>query len=58
MVSALPGTDGRAIVCDLSSTNGTFVRGKQVLADFMVPGDELYIAGYRFVLEALTAYSA
>ena len=58
LVSALPGNEPRAVVCDLSSTNGTFVRGKRVIADYLSPGDELYVAGYRFVLEALTAYSA
>jgi hypothetical protein len=58
VVAALPGNDLRAVVSDLSSTNGTFVRGQRALSELIAAGDELYVAGYRFVVEVLPTFSA
>ena len=58
VVASLPGNDLRAVVSDLSSTNGTFVRGTRALSELIAAGDELYVAGYRFVVEVLPAFSA
>ena len=58
VVAALPGNDLRAVVSDLMSTNGTFVRGTRALSELIAAGDELYIAGYRFVVEVLPTFSA
>jgi hypothetical protein len=58
MVAAVPSSDRKAVVVDLQSHNGTFIKGRRVPMDILSPGDEVAIAGYRFVLEALPEYSA
>jgi hypothetical protein len=58
MVAAMPAGDRKAVAVDLQSHNGTFIRGRRVPMDILSPGDEIAIAGYRFVLEALPEYSA
>jgi hypothetical protein len=58
LVAALPGPDRRVIAVDLKSGNGTLIKGSRVPVDILLPGDEIAIAGYRFVIEALAEYSA
>jgi hypothetical protein len=58
LVAAIPGPDRRAAAVDLKSGNGTYVKGKRVAVEVIAPGDEIAIAGYRFVLEALGNYAA
>jgi hypothetical protein len=58
MVAAVPASDRRAVAVDLMSHNGTFIKGRRVPMEMLAPGDEVAIAGYRFVLEALPEYSA
>ena len=58
LISAIPGSERRAAAVDLNSGNGTWVKGKRVAVEMISPGDEIAIAGYRFVLEALGAYAA
>ena len=43
---------------DKGSANGTFVRGQRALSELIAAGDELYVAGYRFVVEVLPTFSA
>ncbi len=57
MVAALPGSERRAIAVDLQSHNGTYMKGRRVTVDTLAPGEELAIAGYRFVIEALPDYT-
>ena len=57
LVAALPGNDLRALAVDLQSHNGTYVKGRRVTLDFIGPGEELAIGGYRFVVEALPDYA-
>jgi hypothetical protein len=58
MVAAIPSSDRKAVAVDLQSHNGTFIKGRRAPMDIVSPGDEVAIAGYRFVLEALPEYSA
>jgi FHA domain len=58
LVAAIPSSESKAVCVDLQSHNGTFIRGRRVPMDILSPGDEMAIAGYRFVLEALPDYSA
>ncbi len=58
MIAAIPGGEKRAAMMDLQSHNGSYVKGQRVGGDVLSPGDELAIAGYRFVLECLPSYSA
>jgi hypothetical protein len=58
LVAAIPGGEPRAVAVDLASHNGTYMKARRTPTDVLVPGDELAIAGYRFVLEALPGYSA
>jgi len=58
LVAAIPSSERKAVCVDLQSHNGTFVKGRRVPMDIIAPGDEIAIAGYRFVLEALPDYSA
>ena len=58
LVAAIPSSERRAVAVDLQSHNGTFIRGRRAPMDILSPGDEMAIAGYRFVLEALPDYSA
>ena len=58
LVAALPGNERRALAVDLQSHNGTYVKGRRVTLDFIGPGEELAIAGYRFVVEVLPDYTA
>ncbi len=58
LLATIPGDESRVAVMDLQSHNGTHVKGRRVGGDVMSPGDELAIAGYRFVVECLPSYSA
>ena len=58
LVAAIPGGERRAVAVDLQSHNGTFLKGRRVASEVLAPGDEVAIAGYRFVLECLPDYSA
>jgi hypothetical protein len=58
MVAAVPSSDRKAVAVDLQSHNGTYIKGRRMPLDMLSPGDEIAIAGYRFVLEALPEYSA
>lgn len=58
LIAAVPGGERRCAVMDLQSHNGTYVKGRRVGGDVISPGDEVAIAGYRFVLECLPSYSA
>jgi DNA-binding NtrC family response regulator len=44
---------GSYLLCDLESTNGTFVRGRRVQALHLEPGDSFDLGGTRIRLEAL-----
>ena len=43
--------DGEVQVCDLGSTNGILINGRQALSGRLHAGDTLSIAGLRFRLE-------
>ena len=43
-------TDGRWILRDLGSSNGTWVNGRQVMEAEVVPGDQVQLGGYGFRL--------
>jgi pSer/pThr/pTyr-binding forkhead associated (FHA) protein len=58
LVAALPSGDRRAVVVDLASHNGTYMKGRRTMTDILAPGEEMAIAGYRFVIECLPEYSA
>lgn len=48
--------DGRLIVKDLNSSNGTFVNGQRIQGQrVLAPGDELSIGGVKFRVEPLGA---
>ena len=42
--------DGRWILRDLGSSNGTWVNGRQVMEAEVTAGDEVYLGGCRFRL--------
>jgi pSer/pThr/pTyr-binding forkhead associated (FHA) protein len=42
---------GGVLVCDLGSTNGTWINGRRVEQEVMFPGDVLVIADCRYHLE-------
>ena len=57
LVAAIPGSERRAVAIDLQSHNGIYVKGRRVTLEYLAPGDELAIAGYRFVLEVRRDYA-
>lgn len=58
LVATVPGGEKRVVAVDLQSHNGTFMKGRRVSMEMLSPGDEIAIAGYRFVVECLPEYSA
>ena len=42
--------EGRALVTDLGSTNGTFVSGKRIVRHSIRDGEDLSFGGVRFIL--------
>jgi pSer/pThr/pTyr-binding forkhead associated (FHA) protein len=42
---------GEVLVCDLGSTNGTWINGRRVERGVLQPGDILSIARFRYHLE-------
>src|SRR5687768_17303667 len=48
LVALLPGTDRRAVVCDLNTTHGTWVKDERVSVAIVSPGEEICIAN-RFL---------
>ena len=45
--------DGKYIVVDLKSTNGTFVNGKKIAGPLVVrPSDKIYVGDYIFNVDA------
>jgi pSer/pThr/pTyr-binding forkhead associated (FHA) protein len=52
IVCLVPGADKRAVVCDLTTTNGTRVRGEKIAVAYLEPGEELLLADrFRFRIE-------
>jgi pilus assembly protein CpaF len=50
--------DGRFIVVDLKSTNGTYVNGRKITSPLVVkPGDKIYIGDFIITLDELEAAS-
>ena len=42
--------EDRVILTDVSSTNGTRVQEKRCTSDWLMPGDEISIANYRYTI--------
>ena len=56
--SKIVSKDGKCIVVDMKSTNGTFVNGKKIAAPQVVkPSDKIYIGDYIINVEPLTEQS-
>jgi pSer/pThr/pTyr-binding forkhead associated (FHA) protein len=51
LVTLVPGSRDRAVVCDLRSSCGTRVGGERVEVGFGAPGDAVVVGSFRFVLE-------
>src|SRR4029078_7947229 len=51
--------DGRFIVTDLKSTNGTYVNGRKIAqATILTPGDKIYIGDFVLRIETAAAGTA